>query len=167
MLSCPNMRRWLPIVLLLLLQACNRPAGKVIAVVPKGQAHVFWQSVHAGAAAAGREFGVTIEWNGPASETEDSKQVEIVENYLSRHVDGVLLAPTDRKALVGVIEKAKKMNIPVTIFDSGADTESFVSFVATDNYAGGQMAARRMGELLKGKGTVAIIAVAPGSASTL
>jgi ribose transport system substrate-binding protein len=42
-----------------------------------------------------------------------------------------------------------------------------VSFVATDNYAGGQMAARRMGELLKGKGVVAIIAVAPGSASTL
>lgn len=161
------MRRLLPLLLFLLLPACHRQGGKVIAVVPKGQAHVFWQSVHAGAAAAGREFGVTIEWNGPASETEYSKQVEIVENYLSRRVDGVLLAPTDRKALVGVIEKAKRMNVPVTIFDSGADTESYVSFVATDNYAGGQMAARRMGELLKGKGVVAIIAVAPGSASTL
>lgn len=161
------MRRWLPLLLLLILPACNRPAGKIIAVVPKGQAHVFWQSVHAGAAAAGREFGVTIEWNGPASETEYSKQVEIVENYLSRRVDGVLLAPTDRKALVGVIEKAKRMNVPLTIFDSGADTESYVSFVATDNYAGGQLAGRRMGELLKGKGSVAIIAVAPGSASTL
>jgi len=161
------MRRWLPLVLLLMLPACNRPTGKVIAVVPKGQAHVFWQSVHAGAAAAGREFGVSIEWNGPASETEYSKQVEIVENFLSRRVDGVLLAPTDRKALVGVIEKAKRMNVPVTIFDSGADTESYVSFVATDNYAGGQIAGRRMGELLKGKGSVAIIAVAPGSASTL
>lgn len=163
----PTMRRLLPLLLFLLLPACHRQGGKVIAVVPKGQAHVFWQSVHAGAAAAGREFGVTIEWNGPASETEYSKQVEIVENYLSRRVDGVLLAPTDRKALVGVIEKAKRMNVPVTIFDSGADTESYVSFVATDNYAGGQMAARRMGELLKGKGVVAIIAVAPGSASTL
>jgi ribose transport system substrate-binding protein len=68
--------------------------------------------------------------------------------------------------LVGVIEKAKREKIPLTIFDSAANTESYVSFVATDNYAGGQMAARRMGELLKGKGKVAVIALTPGSAST-
>ncbi len=136
-------------------------------MVPKGQAHVFWQSVHAGAAAAGREFGVTIEWNGPATETEYTKQVEIVENYISRRVDGIVLAPTDRVALVAVIEKARRENIPVTIFDSGANTDSYVSFVATDNYAGGQMAARRLGQILKGQGKVAVIAVAPGSASTM
>lgn len=146
--------------------ACRRQGGRIIAVVPKGQAHVFWQTVHAGAAAAAREAGVAIEWNGPAMETEYSKQIEIVENFISRRVDGIVLAPTERVALVGVIEKAKREGIPVTIFDSGADTESYVSFVATDNYAGGQMAARRMGQLLSGRGRVAIIAVVPGGAST-
>lgn len=150
----------------LLAPACRQQAGRVIAVVPKGQAHVFWQSVHAGAAAAGRDFGVVVEWNGPAMETEYSKQIEIVENFISRRVDGIVLAPTERVALVGVIEKAKREKIPLTIFDSAANTESYVSFVATDNYAGGQMAARRMGELLKGKGKVAVIALTPGSAST-
>ncbi len=147
---------------------CNRESGKkTVAVIPKGQAHIFWQSVHAGAAQAGREFGVNIEWNGPASEIEFAKQIEVVENMMSRHVDGIVLAPTDKVGLVGVIDKAKKENIPVVIFDSAADTQNYVSFVATDNYAGGQMAAKRIGELLQGKGKVAVIATAPGGASTL
>ena len=73
----------LVLVAVLLAPACRQQAGTVIAVVPKGQAHVFWQSVHAGAAAAGRDLGVAIEWNGPATETEYSKQIEIVENFIS------------------------------------------------------------------------------------
>lgn len=145
---------------------CQRSTKKVIAVVPKGQAHIFWQTVHAGALAAGKEFGVDILWNGPATETEYSRQIEIVENFLARRVDGVVLAPTERVALVSVVDRAKREGIPVTIFDSGINTENYVSFVATDNYAGGQMAARRLGSLLGGKGKVAVIAVVPGSAST-
>src|SRR5436309_15860920 len=90
------------------LTGCHRQSGKVVAVIPKGQAHVFWQSVHAGAVQAGKEFGINIEWNGPANEVEYSKQIEIVENFISRRIDGILLAPSERKALVGVIEKAKK-----------------------------------------------------------
>ena len=147
---------------------CSRASNKkVVAVIPKGQAHIFWQTVHAGAAAAGKEFGFTIEWNGPAAENDFSKQVEIVENFISRRVDGIVLAPTTQTGLVNVIEKAKKEGIPVTIFDSAAETQDYVSFVATDNYAGGQMAAKRLGELLHGKGKIAMIATMPGGASTL
>jgi len=138
-----------------------------VAVVPKGQAHVFWQAVHSGAVKAGKEFNITIEWNGPANEVEYSQQIEIVENFINRHVDGIMLAPSERKAMVGVIDKASKAGIPVVIFDSGADTENYASFVATDNYAGGVLAAKRMGELLHGKGQVAVIATIPGGASTL
>ncbi len=148
------------------LASCQRKTQKVIAVVPKGQAHLFWQTVHAGAAAAGKEFGVEILWNGPATETEYAKQIEIVENFITRRVDGIVLAPTERVALVTVIERAQREGIPVTIFDSGANTENYVSFVATDNFAGGQTAARRLAQLLGGRGKVAVIAVIPGSAST-
>jgi len=146
---------------------CSKASSKkVVAVIPKGQAHIFWQTVHAGAAAAGKEFNLTIEWNGPPAENDFSQQVEIVENFISRRVDGIVLAPTTEKGLVNVIEKAKKEGIPVTIFDSAADTQDYVSFVATDNYAGGQMAAKRLGQILHGKGNVAIIATMPGGAST-
>jgi ribose transport system substrate-binding protein len=151
----------------LVLAGCNRQTGKVVAVVPKGQADVFWQEVHSGAVKAGKEFHVNVAWNGPANEVEYSKQIEIVENFINQRVDGILLAPSERKAMVGVIDKASKSGIPVVIFDSGADTENYVSFVATDNYAGGVLAAKRMGELLSGKGKIAIIATIPGGASTL
>lgn len=162
------MRKLLLVALLLLLlpAGCRRQSRKVIAVVPKGQALVFWQAVHAGALAAGRDFGVDILWNGPASETDYTRQIEIVESFIARRVDGIALAPAERIALVSAIERAGREGIPVTIFDSGANTEKYVSFVATDNYAGGQMAARRLAEVLGGRGKVAIIAVTPGGAST-
>jgi len=163
------MRRFVPalLCLLLLAGACNREKKRVIAVIPKGAAHMFWQSVHAGAVKAAREDGVDIIWNGPATETDYSGQLKIVDTMINRRVDAVALAPIDRKAMVGVVERAAKENIPVVIFDSGIDTEQFVSQVATDNYHAGEIAAERMGKILNGKGKVAILAVQPGAASTM
>ncbi len=151
---------------LALLAGCSRQGKLVIGVVPKGQAHIFWQTVHAGAVAAGRELGVDIRWNGPSMETEFSRQVQIVESMINGRADGIVLAPTDRVALVSVVERAAREKIPVAIFDSAIDTENYVSFVATNNYGGGQMAARRIGEILGGKGDVAMLMNMPGSAST-
>jgi ribose transport system substrate-binding protein len=139
---------------------------RVIGVVPKGHGSIFWETVHAGAQAAGAKFGVSILWNGPASEIEISKQINIVEDFINRHVDGLVIAPSDFKALVPVIESASAHGIPVTIFDSGAQTESYISFVSTDNYQGGVTAAHRMAQILGQTGNVAIVGVLPGSAST-
>jgi ABC-type sugar transport system substrate-binding protein len=127
------------------------PGGEgqaVIAVIPKSQAHIFWQTVHAGAVAAGRALGVKVLWKAPTTETDYAEQVRIIEDFMTQKVDGIVLAPTDRKALVPYIERAAKEGIPLTIFDSGADTDRYVSFVATDNYQGGVMAAERMAEIL-------------------
>src|SRR6185312_7533974 len=63
------------IILLLANTACNRNSKLRIAVIPKGQTHIFWQSVHAGAAKAGQELGVEILWNGPAAENDLSGQI--------------------------------------------------------------------------------------------
>ncbi len=59
--------------------SCNRSGKKRIGVVPKGRAHIFWQSVHAGAVKASREAGVDIIWNGPTGETDFNGQIQIVE----------------------------------------------------------------------------------------
>ena len=162
-------RRWILLVLaaVALAGGCS-PRGKlIIGVVPKGQAHIFWQTVHAGAVAAAREGGAEVRWNGPAVETEFSRQVQIVDSMINGRVSAIVLAPTDRVALVSVVERAAREKIPVTIFDSAIDTENYVSFVATNNYAAGQMAARRIGQILNGRGTVAMLMNMPGSASTL
>jgi ribose transport system substrate-binding protein len=152
--------------LLLLLLACNREHKRIIAVIPKGNSDLFWQSVHAGAVKAGRETGVEVLWNGPASEADYTVQVQIVDAMINRHVDAIALAPTDRQALVTVVDRAADRNVPVVIFDSAIDTQRFVSQVATDNYKAGQMAGERMGKILDGKGKVVMVAVKPGAAST-
>jgi len=151
----------------LFLSACNREHKRTIAVIPKGRAHMFWQSVHAGALSVAQPAGVEIIWNGPASETDFTGQIQIVEAMINRRVDAICLAPIDKTAMVGVVDRAAKANIPVVIFDSGVDTQNFVSQVATDNYGAGRLAAERMGEVLGGKGEVVIVAVQPGAASTM
>lgn len=153
-------------VAFLLLAGCNRDHKKVIAVIPKGNADLFWQSVHAGAVKAARETGVEVLWNGPASETDYTMQLQIVDAMINRHVDAIALAPTDREGLVTVVDRAADRKVPVIIFDSPVDTQRFVSQVATNNYKAGEMAGERMGKILDGKGKVVILAVKPGAAST-
>lgn len=152
---------------LIALSACNRDKKRVIAVIPKGNAHLFWQSVHAGAVATSRESGAEIIWNGPASETDYTGQLKVVDAMINRRVDAICLAPIDSKAMVGVVERAAAEGIPVIIFDSGIDTDKFVAQVATDNYHAGEMGAERLAKLLGGKGKVAMLANMPGSASTV
>lgn len=155
---------------LLIIAACNRGASnnsqKTVAVIPKGVSHSFWQTVKAGAEAAGKEFNVNIDWKGPAQETDITSQINIVEDAINRRVDGIVLAPSHGDSLVMMVDRAQRSGIPVTIFDSGISTENYLSYVSTDNRAGGVVAARRMGEKLGGKGKVAILGVKKGSVST-
>lgn len=149
------------------LAACHGSRKQVIAVVPKGTAHLFWQTVQAGAIAAGRDLGVDVIWNGPPQETDYSRQIEIVDSMIARHVDGLAVACTDQTALAQPVERAAKAGILATVFDSGVDTGNYLTFVATNNYAGGQMAAHKLAELIHNKGKVAMVMNAPGSGSTV
>lgn len=140
---------------------------RTIAVIPKGTTHTFWQSVKAGAEQAAVEYpGLQIYWNGPDREGDREKQIQIVEDFIIRRIDAVVIAPVDDKALVPVVERLYRRQIPCVIIDSGIDTDNYVSFIATDNYQGGVVAARQMAKLLDGKGDVLVIMYAPGSAST-
>jgi ribose transport system substrate-binding protein len=164
----PSSRRCLICAALLLsLVGCNRNRKKVIAVIPKGTSHLFWVSVQAGALAAGEKYGVDVQWNGPAQETEYDRQIQIVDSMIARRVDGLAVAATERKALVRSIDRAAELGIPVTVFDSGVDTDKYLTFIATDNYAAGKIGANELARLLNGKGAVAVVMNAPGSASTM
>src|ERR1044071_5091496 len=123
--------------------SCRRKDKPVIAVIPKSQSHIFWQTVHAGAIAAGRELGVEIRWNGPASEIDFTRQINIVDDFINQRVDGIALAPSHGESLVPIVERAAQERIPVTIFDSGIQTEKYVTYVSTDNHKGGNLAAQR------------------------
>ena len=155
------------LLLLIGLAACQRSGKPVVGVVPKGANHIFWKTVQAGAIKAAQEYGFAIEWNAPTVEVDASRQIEIVESMINRRMAGIVLAPVDRKALVAVVERAAKAGIPVSIFDSAIDTPNILSYVATNNEEGGRMAARRLAEILGGKGKVAVIGFVPGSGATM
>src|SRR5438094_2357824 len=142
-----------------------------IAVIPKGTTHEFWKSIHAGAVKAERELnekGVKTEiiWKGPLKEDDRDQQIQVVENFMSRRASGIVLAPLDSQALAQPVENSIKAQVPVVIIDSGLKSDQYVSFVATDNYKGGQLAGERLGQLLGGHGNVVLLRYAVGSAST-
>jgi ribose transport system substrate-binding protein len=159
--------RFLPLLFVLLVAGCTKPAVPKIGVIPKGASHQFWLTVQAGAIEAGREFGYEIEWNAPALEIDASRQIDIMQSMVTRQLAGVAIAPVDKQALAAVIEKATKQGIPVAVYDSDVDTLSRLTYIATDNKEAGRMAARRMGEVLNGKGKVLVVGFMPGSASTM
>jgi ribose transport system substrate-binding protein len=142
-----------------------------IAVIPKGTTHEFWKSINAGAFKAREELAAQgikadVIWKGPLKEDDRDQQIQTIENFTTRRVSGIVLAPLDSQAMVRPVNNAIRAKVPVVIFDSGLKSDNYVSFVATDNYKGGVLAAQHLGKLLGEKGNVILLRYAVGSAST-
>jgi ribose transport system substrate-binding protein len=142
------------------------PKKLTIAVIPKGTTHEFWKAIHAGANQAGAELNVEVIWKGPLKEDDREAQIKVVEDFVTRGVSGIVLAPLDDTALRAPVGEAVNAGIPVVIIDSGLKSGDFVSFVATDNYKGGILAGEHLAKLLGGKGKVLLLRYQEGSAST-
>jgi ribose transport system substrate-binding protein len=109
---------------------------------------------------------VEVIWQGPEKEDDRVQQIQLVQSAVAAGVDGIVLAPLDARALVQPVETAVAKGIPVVVIDSGLESTKTVSYVATDNYHGGVLAARRIGGLLGEEGKVILLRYAVGSEST-
>ena len=170
--------RKIPLALIALLFACAPPPeatkGRTafkIAVIPQGATHEFWKSIHAGAVKAAQDLktvgvDVTLFWKAPLREDDREQQVQVVEGFLAQGISGIVLAPFDRRALVRPVEEAKRAGIPTVVLDSGLDSDQVVSFLASNNHRGGELAAERMATLLEGRGKVLLLRYQEGVAST-
>jgi ribose transport system substrate-binding protein len=164
------MRAAAGVVLTWMLAACGGNSGErrlTIAVIPMGTTHEYWKSIHAGAVKAAREESIEIVWKGPQKEDDRAQQIAVVEDMISRRVDGIVLAPLDGKGLQKPVAEAKRAGIPTVIVDSGLDGDDPISFIATDNYKGGQLGARRLVEVLGGQGSILLMRVMVGAESTM
>jgi ribose transport system substrate-binding protein len=139
-----------------------------VAVIPKGTSHEFWKSVHFGAEKAAKEIGgVEIIWRGPSVESDTTSQIETVKSMITRGVDGIVLAPNKKGGLVDAVQESIDEGIPVVVFDSGLDKgPEIVSYVATNNFKGGQMAGDAMAKAVGEKGNVILLRYVAGSEST-
>ena len=157
---------------ILLLGSCGgggEPAdGKLtIAVIPMGTTHEHWKSIHAGAEKAAAELDVEIIWKGPQKEDDREQQIGVVEDMISRRVDGIVLAPLDRTGLRRPVAEAHQAGVPTVVIDSGLEGDVQISFVATDNYQGGVLGAKRLSEVMGGKGKAILMRAMVGVESTM
>ncbi len=129
-----------------------------IALISKGFQHQFWQAVKAGADKAAADLNVAVTFEGPESESQVDRQMDMLAAALSRNPDAIGFAALDSQAATPLLEQANGANIPVIAFDSGVESDIPLTTATTDNVAAAALAADKMAELIGGAGKVAVVA---------
>jgi ribose transport system substrate-binding protein len=169
----PPLRRLLSIVIALSAPWCfahfsfsQAPNQGTIVFVPKSTSATFYLFLVKGAKDRAKELGYTIDYQGPATETEVASQVDLVRNVSRSKPAGILLAALDSKGLIPPVQDAIKNGVPVVMVDSGIDSDLPEASVTCDNYDGGFKAGQKMASLLGEKGVVANLGIQAGSVSS-
>jgi len=141
-----------------------------IPVIVKATNSQYWQYVFAGAKAAAKDLGIKVQTLGAAAESDVAQQISILEDAVTKNPPAIVIAPTAFDPLAGPIEKATKAGIPVIVIDSSVNTNSYASFLSTDNEAAGRLAADRLASAIKAKtgseaGQVAYLTALPNVGS--
>jgi ribose transport system substrate-binding protein len=122
----------------------------------------FYITMDCGAQEAAEELGVNYEVQGP-NEFDPTEQIPIVEAVVAQQPDAILIAPTERTALIGPLQAAQDAGITVVLVDTIVDDPNIgVSRIATDNVEGGRVAGEALVELIGGEGSVFVNTTQPG-----
>lgn len=128
-----------------------------IPLISKGFQHQFWQAVKAGADKAAAEYNVTVTFEGPDTEAQVDRQIDMLAAALAKKPAAIGFAALDSQAAIPLLKQAQGDEIPVIAFDSGVDSDIPVATAATDNLAAAALAADKMAELIGGSGKVALV----------
>ena len=136
--------------------ACGRPSGrKVVGISLLTKEHVFYRDLEKGLREAADKHAYDLIVN--SGDWDLAKHQAQLENFIVQRVDAIVVCPVDSKGIGPAIQKANQAGIPVFTADIKAEGGRIVSQIASDNVAGGRLAAEYMVKLLAGKGEVAII----------
>lgn len=137
-----------------------------IAVISKSRDQ-YWDATKKGVEDAGEEMHIKVTYE--ASEKEDvSAQVTYVTNAISRKADVIVIAPVeDSDELAEALMKAQSNGITVIAIDSDVREDARSSCISTNNQYGGAIAARKMSEILGGRGNIGIITHIPTSSTAI
>ena len=146
-----------------------------IALIPGLTTDAFYITMHKGAEAAAKALGVTLVFQG-AADFNPVTQVPVLNAIIGRKPDAILIAPTDKVQLVGSLKKAVDAGIPVLTVDTfigdghyqtgSGDADFPLSYIASDNILGGEIAARALAKAIGDKGKVYVSNVRPGISTT-
>ena len=122
-----------------------------IDVIVKATTSQYWATVFDGADAAAKALGVKITKLGASAETDAAKQVSIMENAIQSKPTAIVIAATNAQALAQPIAAATDAGIPVIVINSNANTDKYVTFLATNNVTGGTRAADELRQCVKAR----------------
>jgi ribose transport system substrate-binding protein len=147
----------------------QKKSGQIrLAVVPKAVGFDFWEQVRKGAeCAASKQRDVKTSWDGVSAETDVTGQVNLLQNFVTQGVDGLVYAATDAKVLSQVTDQAVRQRKAVVNIDSGTNPQpKNVPVFATDNVAAARKAADLLAQSLGGGDKkIAFIPFQPGTAT--
>ena len=146
-----------------------------IALIPGLTTDAFYITMHRGAQHAADSLGVELLFQG-APEFNATLQVPVLDAVIARGPDAILIAPTDKVQLIEPLRRAHDAGIPIITVDTFIDDGNYqdgagdgdfpLSYIASDNVLGGQIAARALAEAIGGEGTVYVSNVKPGISTT-
>jgi ribose transport system substrate-binding protein len=150
------------LLFLLILSGCSRKSN-TIAVIPRACGTALWEPEHAGVAHLARSVGMNVYWNAPTREDDVAGQIDLLEKILSRDYAGIIISPDETLPLRSPIRRIVSEGVPIVVVGTnlGIAPSARLSYVLNDDVAGGQMAARRLGKILDGKGSIAILGINP------
>ena len=142
--------------------ACRRGAEqgaakttKTIGVSLLTREDEFYRQLEAGLRQAAKTHGYALVLN--SGDRDLAKQQSQIDDFIVQHVDAIVVCPVDSKGIGPAIERANAAKIPVFTADIGADGGQVVAHVASDNVAGGKLAAEYIAKAIGGKGDVGLI----------
>ena len=137
--------------------------GKKVVYVPGLTGVPFYSSVSCGAGTEAKRLGVDFTTQGDPTFAVD-KQTAIINSLTSSKPDAIMISITDPKAMIAPLQAAKDAGIKIIGIDGDLTDESVMSTnIQSDNIKGGAIAADRMGQVIGGKGSVAVVDNATGS----
>ena len=138
-----------------ILAGCGGKKEKTLVMVPKG-VHPYYEPCYEGFQDAAAKHGVAVEYRAPST-FDLPQQVKVIEDLITRRVDGIAISALDDDGLVRVIRDATDAGIKVITFDAPAPSSAALSYIGTVNEAAGRAAAKVMIGLMGGKGEVAVL----------
>jgi ribose transport system substrate-binding protein len=146
-----------------------------VALIPGLTTDPFYITMRKGAEQAAKSLGITLVFQG-APEFNPVQQVPVLNAIIGRKPDAILIAPTDKTQLVEALKKAADAGIPVITVDTfigdghyqtgSGDADFPISYIASDNVLGGEIAARALAKSIGDKGKVYVSNVKPGISTT-
>src|SRR3984885_8750986 len=141
-------------VVLPLLGGCTRHSkSEQYYLIATNTAVPYWKSAADGFAAAGAQYGVSVDTRGPAG-LNPQAEVDEFKAMVARKPAGILVSVANADLMGPEIDKAIAAGIPVITIDSDAPASKRLYFIGTNNLEAGRLGGRRIAALLNGKGNV-------------